>query len=338
MTDGSGSYNITFINTLADGIHTVRATSTDALGNISPVVSTTFTVDTTAPIASTISTPANNSLLSDTTPTLTGTGESNTIFTIRNASGTVLGTGTIDGSGNWSFTPVTPLPEGSNTLSITTTDAAGNISPSASVTLLIDSLPPVAPTVSNVAGDTTPTYLTNDSTPTITGTAEANSTVEIKNASGVTLGTVTADGSGNWSFTPSSPLPEGLNSLTATSTDATGNVSPVLTLPIQIDTTAPTAPTIANPTNGLITNDNTPTINGTGEPGSVFTITNASGTVIGTGVVDPSGNYSFTPTTPLPDGSHTISVTTTDAAGNTSPPVSTTFIVDTGAPTPLTIT
>jgi large repetitive protein len=338
MTDGSGNYTITWLLSFADGSYAVDATSTDALGNISTLTSTTFTVDTTAPVAPTIVSPLNNSLLSDTTPTLTGTGEPNTVFTITNASGTILWTGTVDGSGNWTFTPSSPLPEGSNTLSVTTRDTAGNTSPSTFVTLLIDSLPPATPTVTNVAGDTTPIYLTNDSTPTIVGTAEVNSTVEIKNASGTTIGIVTTDGSGNWTFTPSSSLAEGINNLAATSTDATGNVSWPLSLPIQVDTTAPTSPTIANPTNGLLTNDNTPTINGTGEPGSIFTITNASGTLIGTGIVDLSGNYSFTPTAPLPDGPNTINVTTTDAAGNTSASTSTTFTVDTGAPTPLTIT
>ncbi len=59
-------------------------------------------------------------------------------------------------------------------------------------------------------------------------------------------------------------------------------MSPALSLPIQIDTTAPTAPSISNPTENLITNDSTPTINGTGEPDSTFTITDGSGNLIGT--------------------------------------------------------
>jgi large repetitive protein len=86
-------------------------TLTDAAGNTGSPVTTVFTVDTTAPIAPGITAPANNSLTSDTTPTLTGTGEIGSIFIVRNTLGIILGTGTVDSSGNYSFTPTTPLPE-----------------------------------------------------------------------------------------------------------------------------------------------------------------------------------------------------------------------------------
>ncbi|WP_269436251.1 Ig-like domain-containing protein [Ralstonia pseudosolanacearum] len=39
------------------------------------------------------------------------------------------------------------------------------------------------------------------------------------------LGTTTADASGNWSYTPTTALTDGSHSLTATATDAAGNVS-----------------------------------------------------------------------------------------------------------------
>jgi subtilisin-like proprotein convertase family protein len=337
MTDGSGNYIITTTTIFPDGLYGVSTMSTDAVGNMSSLRISSFTIDTIAPITPTISSPTDNTLLSDTTPVLTGTGESNTVFTLTSSMGAMIGTGSVDGSGNWILTLTAPLSEGSNTLSIVTTDIAGNTSPSTSVTLLIDSLPPVSPTVSNVAGDTTAIYLTNNTTPTITGTAEAGSIIIITDASGTILGTITTDVSGNWTLTLSSPLPEGLNSLTATATDTTGNISTPLSLPVQIDITAPATPTIANPTNGLITNDNTPTINGTGEPGNIFIITDGSGNIIGTGTVNPRGNYSFTPTSAFPDGSTVISVTTMDVAGNMSISASSTIMIDTAAPPPLTI-
>jgi flagella basal body P-ring formation protein FlgA len=43
----------------------------------------------------------------DTTPTLVGTGTPGDIITVRNASGDVIGTGIVDGSGNWSIIPLT---------------------------------------------------------------------------------------------------------------------------------------------------------------------------------------------------------------------------------------
>ena len=67
---------------------------------------------------------------------------------------------------------------------------------------------------------------TSNNKPTISGTAEANSTVKVYD--GTTLiGTVTADGSGNWTLTPSTGLADGTHAITATATDAAGNVSPV---------------------------------------------------------------------------------------------------------------
>jgi hypothetical protein len=44
---------------------------------------------------------------------------------------------------------------------------------------------------------------------------------------------------GTWAITPTTPLPEGLNNLTATATDPAGNTSAPATLPITIDTTPP---------------------------------------------------------------------------------------------------
>merc|ERR1712146_271294 len=71
------------------------------------------------------------------------------------------------------------------------------------------------------------------------GTAEAGSTVELFDGS-TSIGTVTVDGSGNWSITPSSDLSEGAHSLTAKATDAAGNTSANTTaLNITVDKTIP---------------------------------------------------------------------------------------------------
>ena len=101
------------------------------------------------------------------------------------------------------------LTEGVHTLDITATDVAGNTSPSNSVSItILDITAPLAPTVTAVDADTTAPFSTTDSTPTITGTGEVGSTITLKNASGTVLGTGTVDASGNWSITPSTPLPE----------------------------------------------------------------------------------------------------------------------------------
>ena len=112
--------------------------------------------------------------------------------------------------------------------------------------------------------------ITNDNTLTLTGSAEANATVKVYD--GVTLlGSATADGSGNWSYTTAA-LTNGAHSLTATATDVAGNTSAASSaLSVTIDTTAPVTPAIAafSTDSGTvgdgITNDNTLTLTGSAE-------------------------------------------------------------------------
>ena len=113
--------------------------------------------------------------------------------------------------------------------------------------MTIDTTAPVAPTItsfstdSGVAGD----HITNDNTLTLTGTAEAGSTVKIYDGATL-LNSVTASGTGAWSYTTAA-LADGAHSLTATATDAAGNTGAASTaLCVTIDTTAPVAPTIAS--------------------------------------------------------------------------------------------
>ena len=65
--------------------------------------------------------------------------------------------------------------------------------------------------------------ITNDNTLTLTGSAEANATVKVYDGATL-LGSATADGSGNWSYTTAA-LTNGAHSLTATATDVAGNTS-----------------------------------------------------------------------------------------------------------------
>ncbi|MDC3089360.1 Ig-like domain-containing protein [Prochlorococcus sp. AH-716-N03] len=98
----------------------------------------------------------------------------------------------------------------------------------------IDNVSPDAPT-----SLTTSSTTTNDTTPEIIGTAEADSTVKLYSDSTL-LGSATADEEGVFSIT-SSTLDEGSYELTATATDAADNKSSSSdSLSIIIDTTAPT--------------------------------------------------------------------------------------------------
>ncbi|MDJ1179647.1 Ig-like domain-containing protein, partial [Roseofilum sp. BLCC_M91] len=95
--------------------------------------------------------------------------------------------------------------------------------------LVIDTTAPAAPstpdmTAATDTGSSNTDNITNDTTPTFTGTAEANSTVTLTSSVDGTVGTTTADGAGDWTLTAST-LTEGNHNITATATDTAGNTS-----------------------------------------------------------------------------------------------------------------
>ncbi|MFU7547325.1 Ig-like domain-containing protein, partial [Pseudomonas paraeruginosa] len=278
--DANGNWTFTPSTPLPDGT-VVNVVARDAAGNSSPPAS--VTVDAVAP-ATPIVDPSNGT-------TLSGTAEPGSSVTLTDGNGNPIGQVTADGSGNWSFTPTTPLADGT-VVNATATDAAGNTSGQASVT--VDAVAPATPVVNPSNGTT------------LSGTAEPGSTVTLTDGNGAPIGQVTADGSGNWSFTPSTALPNG-TVVNATATDPSGNTSPGAST--TVDSQAPAAP-LVDPSNGT-------TISGTAEPGSTVTLTDGNGDPIGQVTADGSGNWSFTPTTPLADGT-VVNATATDAAGNTS--------------------
>ena len=167
-----------------------------------------MTVDTAAPAApaiasfSTDSGAAGDGITNDNTLTLTGTAEANSTVKVYDGA-TLLGTVTANGSGAWSFT-TGALADGAHSFTATATDAAGNVS-AASARSASRSIPRRRPrrsiasfsTDSGVAGD----GITSDNTLTLTGTAEANSTVQVYDGATL-LGTATANGSGAWSSPP----------------------------------------------------------------------------------------------------------------------------------------
>ena len=104
---------------------------------------------------------------------------------------TLLGTVTANGSGAWSYTTAA-LADGAHSLTATATDAAGNTSAaSAALSVTVDTAAPGVPTVSSFSSDTgmVGDGITNDNTLTLTGTAEANSTVKVYDGATL-LGTV----------------------------------------------------------------------------------------------------------------------------------------------------
>ncbi|MGI2154616.1 DUF4347 domain-containing protein, partial [Shewanella oncorhynchi] len=110
----------------------------------------------------------------------------------------------------------------------------------------VDRDPPLAPSGLDLAagsdsGISSTDNVTNDTTPAFTGSAEANSTVTLTSSIDGALGTTTADGAGNWSFTTPLLTSNSAQNITATATDIAGNTGAVSTeLALTLDTQTPT--------------------------------------------------------------------------------------------------
>ncbi|MBG6522621.1 Ig-like domain repeat protein, partial [Pseudomonas aeruginosa] len=263
--DGSGNWSFTPGTPLANGT-VIVATATDPTGNTGPQAATT--VDAVAPPAPVID-PSNGT-------TISGTAEAGAKVILTDGNGNPIGETTADGSGNWSFTPATPLANGT-VVNAVAQDPAGNTGPQGSTT--VDAVAPNTPVVNPSNGNL------------LTGTAEPGSTVTLTDGNGNPIGQTTADGSGNWSFTPGSQLPNG-TVVNVTASDAAGNTSPPATT--TVDSSLPSIPQV-DPSNGSV-------ISGTADAGNTIIITDGNGNPIGQVTADGSGNWSFTPGIPLPDG------------------------------------
>ena len=195
-----------------------------------------FTVDTIAPSAPALSgatddagtikgTIVNGMATDDATPTFAGTAAANAKVSVYDGA-TLIGTTTASGTGAWSFTPATALSNGGHSVTFKATDGAGNLSgASAAATFTVDTVVPTAPVVTGVADNVGATQgavaggaTTDDTTPTFSGTAEANAKVSVYDGATL-LGTTTASGTGAWSYTPGTALGSGGHSVTITVDD-----------------------------------------------------------------------------------------------------------------------
>ncbi|UIJ44857.1 Ig-like domain-containing protein [Sphingomonas cannabina] len=228
---------------------------------------------------------------------MTGDGEPGATVQIYSPDGTLIGTGTVAADGSYSAA-VSPAQTNGERLTVTQTDAAGNVS-DPTIALAPDITAPDAPTAE-----------VNDAGTVVTGRGEPGATVTIRDPAGTVIGTGPVGTDGTYTITLTTPQTNG-ESLTATQADAAGNVSDP-TAALAPDLTAPSAPSATVDATGT-------TVTGEGEAGASITVRDPGGNVIGTGTVDADGHYSVTLTTPQTNG-ESLSVTQSDAAGNVSDP------------------
>ncbi|MFE8605091.1 adventurous gliding motility protein AgmC [Archangium violaceum] len=300
---------------LTEKSYTLEVRAKDAAGNVDPTpASYTWTVDLTAPETTLVSNPPNPSNSPDAT------------FDFSSEAGATFEC-SLDGA---PFTPCTGpvnysgLGDGSHTFEVRATDAAGNVDPTpASYTWTVDAAVPDTTIVSGPPARTNATSATFDFS-----SSEAGVTYECS-LDGAAF-TACADPE---TFTG---LDERTHTLQVRARDASGNVDPTpATYTWTVDLTPPAVPVVVSPAPNSIVDTLTPVISGTAEPHSTVTII-IDGTEVGTATTDASGNWSYTPTTPLTPGEHEVQVRATDEAGNSSPTSSTpspfTIVDDTSAP------
>ncbi len=318
------------VNAGSAGITVAAAAYTDAAGNAGGAASmATISFDTLLPNVPSITAVADNvspitgnvasgGSTNDTVLVLSGLAEANASVAVYDGQ-TLLGTVTADANGQWTFNTAALTDGTSYSLSVTATDAAGNISaPSPAHTVTVDTSAPAAPVINLVAGDDF--INAAEQTGVITGRAEPGATVALTLGAG-NVRSVVADSNGDWQYTlvaaDITAMGQGPETLSATATDAAGNVSPVASRTISTDTVAPSVTVTSDVSSLKIGQTAALTLSFSEDPGASFSASDV--TVVG-GLVDgllvTSNPLVYTATfTPLP-GQSAASGFVTVAAGS----------------------
>ncbi|MEY8192157.1 Ig-like domain-containing protein [Peribacillus simplex] len=222
---------------------------------------------------------------------VTGKAEANSTVTVKSGS-KVLGSAKATSKGTFSIKIA--VQKAGTKLTITAKDSSGNVSSSASVTV-VDVIAPSKPTVNKVDN--------NDKV--VTGKAEANSTVTVKNGSKV-LGSAKATSKGT--FSVKITVQKAGTKLTSTAKDSAGNVSSGTTVTV-VDVIAPSKPTVNK------VDDNDKVVTGKAEANSTVTVKVGSKS-LGSAKASSKGSYSVK--IKAQKKGTTLSITAKDKAGNTS--------------------
>ena len=338
-----GTYTVKPTNPITNLISSIRVQAIDAAGNVS-TASPSFTLylDTISPAA-----PSTPTLLStDDTgtigdgitsvrqPTLIGTTENGSSVRLLDANGNVLGASSWNSGTTYSIKITSTLADGVYAIRAQATDNAGNLGPASSpftLTILNSTplpTPPSTPVLmpaddSGVQGDN----LTNVNKPRLTGTATAGTTVQIVNGSGTVLGSAAVGSNGNYTVAFTNAIPDGaitVQTRIMNGNSVASNPSGALTLTILTATPAtPATPTLLSADDtGVkgdgITANNRPRISGTAAPGMTVSLVNGNGLTLATTAVPQSGAFNIAPNSSLADGTTSLKLMVTDAAGNPS--------------------
>lgn len=241
-------------------------------------------------------------------------------------------------NGKWSWVPPEPLEDGNYNIAFQTMDKAGNPSIPTLRTLIVDTTPPSVPELilmyddqGEETGMLKSGDITDDRRPTLTGFAQKNTTVYLKDGDNI-IGSAIADNNGVWTIEPEVDLSKGKHNLTLQAREVFAGKERIseISTPFEliIDGNPVSAPIISGIIdnvgtlqgaidNGGITNDQHPTVNGTAEPENIITLY-IDGKVVGSTRADANGLWSITTASSLLDGVHSIHAVASNDEGEIS--------------------
>ena len=228
---------------LAEGSHSFEVQAKNSAGTAGTKATRHWWVDVTPPPAPSITSPANNSFDADGNLTISGTSEPSVCGNaIELFEGSVSRGKLVSSCSNWSIN-LTGITDGSHTYIAKAIDPVGNVSGESNpITVTVDATAPAVPSIVSPAEG----RYDNDGTFTVSGTAEANSTVSLSEGT-ASQGTTTVDDAGNWSIELTN-VTEGSHAYRAKATDRAGHASAESEArTVMVDTTKPTVVSMSPP-------------------------------------------------------------------------------------------
>ncbi|MGH1790638.1 Ig-like domain-containing protein, partial [Enterococcus faecalis] len=302
--DGTGAFTATIPAGEAGANETLTAVAKNASGTESTPTTFQTPADPNTPVAMPIVETVTGSATKG--YEVKGTAEVGTTIEVRDAAGTVLGTATTGTDGKYTVTLDPGKATANQTLSVVAKNASGTESQPATATTPADV---TAPTVDNITGNSGSGY-------EITGTADPNTTIEVRDPAGAVIGTGTSDANGDFTVT----LPTGTtnpgDTLTVIGKDNAGNESQPTEVLVPADATV-TAPTVTGVTGNSVTGYQ---VTGTADPNATIEIRDADGNVIATGTADGTGSFAVNLPAGTANANETLTALAKDPAGNTSTP------------------